>query len=338
MPNLRLVRLIVSGLAALCTCSLAAEAIRGPVLGFVFDGQVHGIRPILGMPGASTQAEPMRLGALLSNAVISSAQDYALGVMEKSNDLIQISGLTGLISRRRLVPGPRAIDLLVLSPSATSAAIHRSVDKTVQIISGLPRRPTAGKELDISSLPDSPGAFAVSDDARFVVAVVNRRDSGEIFLIDADANMRQVFRGVHLSAVAFIGASHDLVVADDVNDSVHVVRAVNSSAAAIPIARREDGVGGPLAVSASPDHRHVFVLNARPTSVTDLDLTNHTAAKYICHCAPKDMMPLNGRATFIFSHPVDGPLWVFDGDAEQARVVFVPSPRPSKLSTQGTSQ
>jgi hypothetical protein len=80
----------------------------------------------------------------------------------------------------------------------------------------------------------------------------------------------------------------------------------------------------------------VFVVNTRPASVIVLDLKTHTAAKYICHCTPAGLLPLNGRATFVFSHPVDGPLWLFDGDAGQPRVVFVPSPGPAKPSTQGS--
>jgi hypothetical protein len=338
MPNLRFVRLILSGLATLYTCSLVAGAIRGPILAFVFDRQVRGIRPILGIPGASTQAEPLRLDASLSNAVIANTQDYALGVVEKSNELIQISGLSGSVSSRMLAPGPQAIDLVVLSPSATAAAVHHSGTKTVQIISGLPSRPSAGKELDISTLPDSPGSLAVSDDARFLVAVVNRRDSGEIFLIDADGNTRQVFTGVHLSAVAFMGATHDLLVADDINDSIHVVYAVDSSAASVAVAGRQDGVLGPVAAGASPDRRHIFIVNARPASVIVLDVSNHSTAKYVCHCAPAGFTPLIGRATFMFSQPVNGPLWVFDGDAEQPRVVFVPSPRPRQAAARDAAQ
>jgi hypothetical protein len=250
--------------------------------------------------------------------------------VEKSNELIQISGLSGSVSMHLLAPGPRAIDLVVLSPSGTAAALYHSGAKTVQIISGLPRRPRAGKELDISTLPDSPSALAVSDDARFVVAVSNSHNSGEIFLIDAGASTRQVFKGVHISAVAFMGATHDVLVADDVTSSIHIVYAVASSAATIPIAGPENGVAGPVAAGSSPDRGRVFVVNSRPASVVVLDLKNHTAAKYLCHCAPADLMPLNGRATFVFSHPVDGPLWVFDGDAQQPRVVFVPAPGAAK--------
>jgi len=338
ISNLRLVRLILTGLATLYICSLGSGAIRGPVLGFIFDRQVRGIRPILGIPGASTQGGPLRLGASLSDAAISNAQGYAVGVVEKSNELIQISGLSASVSRRLLAPGPQAIDLLRLSPSATAAALHHAGTKTIQIISGLPRRPVVGKELDISTLLDSPSTLAVSDDARFVVAVINSRHSAETFLIDSNANTRPVFRGVHISAVAFMGATHDLLVADDVNDSIHVLHAVDSSATEVAIAGREDGVLGPVAAGASPDGRHVFVVNRRPASVMVLDLKNHTAPKYACHCAPADLIPLNGRATFVFSHPVDGPLWLFDGDAEQPRVVFVPSPSPAKLSTQGAAQ
>src|SRR5207248_2070679 len=98
MSNLRLIRIVFCGVAALYPCWFAAGAIRGRVLGFVFDRQERGIRPILGIPGASTQAEPLRVGASLSDAAISTAQDFALGVVEKSNELIQMSGLSGSVS------------------------------------------------------------------------------------------------------------------------------------------------------------------------------------------------------------------------------------------------
>jgi DNA-binding beta-propeller fold protein YncE len=256
----------------------------------------------------------------------------------KSNELVQISGLSGSVSIRVLAPGPQAIDYVVLSPRATAAAVHHSGTKTVQIISGLPRWPSAGKEVDISTLPDSPSSFAVSDDAQLLVAIVNRRDSGEILLIDADANTRQVFTGMHLAAAAFMGGTHDLLVADDMNDSIHLVHAVDSSAAAAGVAGRQEGILRPVALDASADGRQVFVVNARPASVVVFDLRNHTAAKYVCHCAPAGLTPLIGRATFVVSQPANGPLWVFDGDAEQPRVVFVPSSSPHQTATQDAAQ
>jgi hypothetical protein len=277
------------------------------------------------------------VGASLSDAAISTAQDFALGVVEKSNELIQISGLSGSVSLRLLAPGPRAIDLVVLSPSGTAAALYHGAAKTVQIISGLPRRPWAGNELDISALPDSPSALAVSDDGRFVMAVLNSHNSGEIFLIDAEGNTRPVFKGIHISAVAFMGATHDVVVADDASNSIHIVYAVESSAAAIRIAGRENGIAGPVAAGSSQDRRRVFVVNMRPASVIVLDLKSHATAKYICHCNPTDLIRLNGHGTFVFSHPADGPLWVFDGDAQRPRVVFVPAPGLATPSTQGSA-
>jgi hypothetical protein len=53
----------------LCTTTDALAAIQGITLGFVFDRQVHGIRPIVGIPGAAVQGEALRLGVSLADAL-----------------------------------------------------------------------------------------------------------------------------------------------------------------------------------------------------------------------------------------------------------------------------
>src|SRR6185295_5839030 len=53
-------------------------SVGGPVLGLVFDGDVRGIRPLLGVPGSSTLGQSLDPAASFADAV--TAGDFALAV------------------------------------------------------------------------------------------------------------------------------------------------------------------------------------------------------------------------------------------------------------------
>jgi hypothetical protein len=338
IPQFKSARVVVCSLVMLCTTTGALAGIQGITLGFVFDRQAHGIRPIVGIPGASVQGEALRLGVSLADAVISTRQDYALAVAGDRTGLIQIMDLSGSISTRLLAAGPHPIDLLRLSASGTAAAFYHADARTVQLISGLPRRPWTGDELDLSALPGPVASIAVSDDARWILAAVNTEYSGQVFLMDAHGSTRKIFESAHISALAFTPGRHDAVVADDSSDTVHFIRSVDSNAASWVIAARTDGIAGPAAISTSEDGRRVFVVNTGSSSVLAVDLASGGSAKYKCPCAPTDLTALGGRAVFVLSHTADAPIWIFDGDAVTPRIVFVPRVPASQHSNQGSSQ
>jgi hypothetical protein len=305
-------------------CSTAA--MKGVVSGFIFDREASSIRPILGIPGAATQADAILPGTKLATVAISSRQDFALAVVAAGNDLIAITGLRNSVSVRRIAPGTRPIDTIRLSPRSTAALVYRRGSNTVQFISGLPGAPRVWNEIEIGHMPGLVAALAVSDDARLALAAINQQDSAALFLIDRAGNTRPIFSGRRLSAVSFVSATHHALITDDADSKVVWIHDAGSTAAAIPLATSEDGVSRPVGVDASPDGRRVFVANARPGSVLEIDRRTNVATLHPCACSPTGLTPLNDNVMFRLTESSAAPLWIFDGSAGQSGIAFVPPP------------
>ena len=71
----------------LCIISLIAgplllcgqqSQITGPVSGYIFDSAARGLRPVLGMPGASLLGDPLDFGLPLTSVSVAPRQDAAL--------------------------------------------------------------------------------------------------------------------------------------------------------------------------------------------------------------------------------------------------------------------
>jgi hypothetical protein len=304
----------------------STAAMKGVVTGFIFDRDASIIRPILGIPGAATQADAVLPATKLRTAAISSQQDFALAVEAASNDLIAIRGLRDSRSVRRIASGTRPIDMIRLSPQGTAALLYRRESNTVQFISGLPGAPRVWNEIDIGHLPGLVATLAVSDDARLALAAINQQDSASLFLVDRAGNTRPVFSSRRLSAVSFVSATHNALLTDDADSKVVWIHDAGVTAAAIPLATSEDGVSRPVGVEASPDGRRVFVANASPGSVLEIDRRTHIAILHPCACSPTGLAALNDNVMFRLTEPSGAPLWIFDGSAGHQRIAFVPPP------------
>ena len=65
-------------LLAAAGCAGENSQLSGPVSGYVFDGARREVRPILGIPGASTIGEALDFGFAVSAAYVAPRQDAAL--------------------------------------------------------------------------------------------------------------------------------------------------------------------------------------------------------------------------------------------------------------------
>ena len=88
---------------------------------------------------------------------------------------------------------------------------------------------------------------------------------------------------------------------------------------------RSAGAGESHALSVSRDQRRVYVANGGSAEIVAIDLSNGVTARYACPCSPSAVRRLNGTAVFRLTEPSDGPLWLFDGDLAQPRIMFVPA-------------
>jgi hypothetical protein len=74
----------------------------------------------------------------------------------------------------------------------------------------------------------------------------------------------------------------------------------------------------------------VLTANSQSGSITITDLASGVSSTVECGCTPGGLEPLNGSVYRLTA--AAGPIWLLDGDAPGARVVFVPpdAPVPAK--------
>src|SRR5258708_3049366 len=86
-------------------------SISGSALGFVFDHQARGLRPVLGIPGASIFGKTVALSVDLAEAIIAPARDHALAITSDSG-LVGIRQLSGAPAVRPVLRGNSVIEAM----------------------------------------------------------------------------------------------------------------------------------------------------------------------------------------------------------------------------------
>ncbi len=304
-------------------CASASEPTRvfGPVLGYVFDSQMGGVRPILGVPGASHFGEPIGLGIDTSRSAVSSVRGYVLGV----------SGETGRVSLFRdpgsAAPGVAvegaapAPDRIVLSPTGAAAALVYRDRNAIQVLAGLPESPALRGEVSLFGLPEPLSAMAVSDDGGSVLVAGRGRDGRDsLVLLSPGADPRTLGSAGRVAAAVFFAGKSDVIFADSAAQAVYQVRDARGAAEFVLIA---DGIADALALETTEDNRTVLVAGAK--TITALDPQGGTRGVSRCDCVVAGLERLKGDSVFRVTAPTASPSWLFDAGRLDARFLFIPA-------------
>ena len=308
--------LILICLASSPTCAADSVGIEGSMLGFIFD-PANGLQPILGITGASTIGPPLDLQTRLASAAISPRQDYALARTTPGANLLQVT-LTGSYSIGQLSFPVHATDLMALSPSGSAAALYDNKRSCIRVISGLPGGPFLARDVDLSAFSGTPTTLAISDAADAILAGF----SNEVVGLGSDGTIRNFTTFQHATAAAFMINSPNILIADGGANSVYLVTDILGSTDPVLLASDQDGILAPVAIGVSNDNKKIVV--ALAGGVATISLVDGSVALTGCPCQPTGLASLKGNAVFRLTEPSGGPLWLFDGDAPDARIVFVP--------------
>jgi hypothetical protein len=299
------------------------SSMSGPILGWVFDRSVRGVRPILGIGGASVLGEPLDAGFQMEQAAVSPSRDYILAVAAGAGDVLQLRiRRTGV--EPRLLAAAAAPDRIALSPTGSAAALYYSAAGKISVVSGLPDAPAIAREVE---LPAPAGALAISDDGE---ALLVSGEDGSLFLASPSAGVRLVATFGHISAVAFLNQSRDALAADDRENAVYLIRDVTGAPQVLVLAGEKEGIAGPVAVAASSDNQRAFVASAGARGVVVLSMAGGAPALIACDCVPAGLERVEGNDAFRLTPLSREPMWMLDGDAAQPRVTFVPPPPPNR--------
>lgn len=288
------------------------------VIGYAWDSSIRGLRPIVGVSGASSLGAPIFAGYQYTSAAACIQRKYALFTDAKNSVFLarlpsgQPTALSsGLSSKQQLR----------LSPSGSAALIYAPDQTSVILIQGLPQSPQLQKLLIPSSLTISQ---AVVSDAG-LVAFASDSPGGVLVVrsFTPSGSVTQIGQVSSLGGLAFLPRSTSLVMADSRQNTISLATGLPSSTNVHEVSNSSQGIHQPLMVAGSSDGRWITVAN-QDGSFVRIDLTLQTTANVAkCGCSATAMIPLSGNNVFLVSDLSAGPLWMFDGDPLVSRMVFV---------------
>lgn len=290
--------------------------IAGPVSGYVFDGAAHGMRPILGIPGASLFGDPISFGFPVASASVAPRQDAAfVTAADGTFHLFRIqSGASTELTLNGVAATPERI---VFSPSGTAAALYRA--GSIQIVGGLPDSAAIAASLDVSG-SGTPNALALSDDGGALLLA----SGSSIELFAGAADLGKVADTAGPALVAFAPGRRDAAVVDGAGAGIVLYRNLTAATEPQTIAPADDTTGSSSALAFSPDGQTLIVANASSQSVTLFDLAAGARNAISCSCAPSALVRM-GDLFRLGDLVQQQPLWVLDARPETAGIKFVPA-------------
>jgi hypothetical protein len=306
------------------------SSISAPVLGMVLDHAREGLRPIWGIPGASSLGEVLDLGSALSRAWISPKQDYGLVEVKTGGELMLVGLNHRQVSLRPVQGAPPGVDAIALSPTGASAILYYRAIRSLRLITGLPRESRVTAEIDISNVPQPLDSIAISDDGGAALLGVSGQNSGAVYVATERGEVWNISSIGQASAISFLKGNRDALLADRQANEVLMILDVTGTAEKITVARESQGIRQPVAVQISDDNRRVFIACSGSAAISVLDLETSTVTQLSCGCIPSGFYRLGSSSAFRLTELSERPLLLLDGGAEELRVVFVPRAESGK--------
>jgi hypothetical protein len=322
MRRLWCVALLAASAGSAPAQDIVPGGVRGPVLGYMWDEASRGLRPLLGIPGASRLAGPIRLEPAVSYAEGLPGQDYALGVDAGSGEVLLIDLRGG--GRAQPVAGAGAApDRILFGPTGATAALYFRERRTVQLLSGLPGAASVVAAIDIGALPGVLTSLAVNDNADLLLAAVSEGDAGSLFALTVEAGPRRLAAIGRASALVFLENSQDALLADESRREVLLLRDASAAAEIRVLAGERDGLSRPVAVAATAGR--LLAADAGGQAVALLDPAGGAPAMLSCDCRVSGLYRLRGDV-FRLTAVSEAPQFLLETGAEP-RVLFAPVDR-----------
>ncbi|HEY2019042.1 MAG TPA: hypothetical protein VGH38_36300 [Bryobacteraceae bacterium] len=287
--------------------------VGGPTSGFVFDSAAHALRPILGIPGASSLGDPVGFTFDVASVAVAPNQDSAfVTAAEGGMHLFRLS--SGTWSERSVDGLGGSPDRVWFSPSGSAAALYAA--GKAQIVTGLPDSPVLARTQDLGG---TPAALAISDDGAYLLLNVN----ASIRLLGSGGDTRNLADASVGALVAFAAKGHDGAVSDPLGAGLVLYRDLAGSAQQSVVAAPDDSTASPAGLAFSGDGRKLFLASSTARSVSMFDLQTGDRAAIACNCVPAGLVSMG--SLFRLNELGTAPLWLFDAGAAEPRIVFVPT-------------
>jgi hypothetical protein len=314
LPTLGVLLLFVC--LADCLAGQISASFGVPIVGYVLDADVHGIRPITGIPGNSRIDTPINLNFPVANAAFLPDERHALVDSPEFPETLVVD--LAERSHSAISGAPSSSSAIRTSSDGTKAALHYPSSHHLLVVGGLPSAPAVQSTIDLSSQPPLT-RFAVSNDGATALLAFRGDESDELFRWTRSGGLTLVATASRISDVVF--ADGDAVFADSRSNEVVLLRNVREQVSLTVIANSSDEILQPAALSVS-SRSEIYV--GTPDSVFVMDRFNHSFRKLSCDCTVSMLGRLHD-STFRLTDDLYRPIFILDGRTTPERILFVPA-------------
>jgi hypothetical protein len=313
--KLRMLRALV--LTSLAAVGILAQQgrVEGPVSGYVFDSSAQGLRPILGVPGASLFGSPLDFGFAISSAYAAPRQDAAFVVA--SDGSLHVFSLNGsTVTEHRVANLVNSPERLLFSPAGTAAALY--AHGSIEMVTGLPNSPTVSGGVDLPS-GTVPDALAISDDGSVLLVSAGKA----VWLYSSSNALGKLTDTAGPAMLAFAAGGHDAAIDDPAGAGVVLFHDLTGAANSQVLAAPDATISDSSALAFTADGKSLLLASSKGQSVTTFDLAAGARNAIACTCSPSTLARMGNlfRLTELGREPV----WVLDPSSSAPRIVFVPA-------------
>ncbi len=206
-----------------------ATAAGTPFLGFVLGPSPLDLRAILGTASTAHLSDPLSIPETAQCLYLPPRQRYALVEQDAPLAVWRMQTAAPNSARESLMPITGAMshpDLVAFSPRGEAAVVYSRATNRLQIIGGLPVKPSILSELlttDIGKL----SKLAVTDDGKTIVAL---SENSNLLSFFKSGRWQAVPAAYKPAAWSFVPNTHDLVVSDATQNIVVLFSSLGETA------------------------------------------------------------------------------------------------------------
>jgi hypothetical protein len=301
--------------ALLAPASLSSQQLGVPNSGIVFDPSVHALRSIQGVVGASTLSAVLPVASKITSAAACSSKQFAIVAIADASSPAIVK-LNDLSVTRLPELGPFFASQIVLNRSCTAGLLYSSAANQVQVISGLPSKPSIDGTFSLAG--DGATSFVLSDDGLTILYVL---PAGAVYMLQGAGTPRAILPLTGNAAVAF-GDSQDAWVADSGGNQILHIQNVAAPGVPDVLAGPDTGILSPTSIGYDSLRKLVLIGNTGNLNVGVLNPSDQSLNFFPCGC--ETSFSLIEKDLYQVAAPTDdSPLLVFDLGNSTPRVLFV---------------
>jgi hypothetical protein len=290
-----------------------------PSLGWVFDSEIHALRPVSGILGAALVGAPIDIGFPIQMAAIASERAVALAISSEDEQLYCVPLGRNVAAARKLDTVNVSPDKLVLSTSGNSAILYFSKAGRIQIITGLPDTISVESSVAVDSIAGVITNLAINDAGDLILitaregedtALWRLDDAGHVSVLPVRASEVAVaFQSHSRNAVAVTSAGEMYSIQSDGSISHYGLLGENSG---VPVGLQLTGNGS------------VALIAYNDGSIVEANTISGAVRKTTCGCTPTGLHRVNTSAVFRLNEASALPLLLVQQVASGPLLWFVP--------------